>query len=83
MSYRLGRPPLVVAEQKDLLDYINRELEQIQLAFSLMEFLKLKKCFEPPSKPREGMVVYADGVSWNPGSGGGFYGYHGGSWTKF
>jgi hypothetical protein len=29
---------------------------------------------------KEGAIVYADGVSWNPGSGEGFYGYVDGSW---
>lgn len=34
-----------------------------------------------PLNPYEGQIVIADGTSWNPGSGGGFYGYHGGSWN--
>jgi len=33
-----------------------------------------------PIKPREGMLVYADGVNWNPGSGAGYYVYYGGAW---
>lgn len=35
-----------------------------------------------PRNPQEGMIVRADGVNWDPGAGGGFYGYHNGSWTK-
>lgn len=27
----------------------------------------------PPEKPRHGLVVYADGTDWNPGSGEGLY----------
>src|SRR6187399_2158606 len=34
-----------------------------------------------PVKPREGLLVYADGVNWNPGSGPGYYSYVGGSWV--
>lgn len=34
-----------------------------------------------PDRPRLGMVVLADGTNWNPGSGAGFYGYDGTSWT--
>lgn len=34
-----------------------------------------------PINPEEGDIVRADGTSWNPGSGGGFYGYHGGAWV--
>jgi hypothetical protein len=37
---------------------------------------------EAPSAPRNGMIVYADGTSWNPGAGAGFYGYEGGLWVK-
>lgn len=35
-----------------------------------------------PAKPREGMIRYADGVSWDPGSGAGLYQYIGASWNK-
>lgn len=34
-----------------------------------------------PVNPEEGMIVRADGTSWDPGSGRGFYGYDNGSWT--
>lgn len=33
-----------------------------------------------PAKPREGMLVYADGTDWNPGSGAGYYVYYAGAW---
>ena len=33
-----------------------------------------------PAKPRDGMIRLADGVSWNPGSGRGFYGYSNAAW---
>lgn len=35
-----------------------------------------------PASPANGMIAYADGTSWNPGSGQGFYGYEGGAWVK-
>ena len=45
------------------------------------EFLLLDKSYKAPSKIREGMIVLADGVSWNPtGAGAGFYGYRNGAW---
>ncbi len=34
-----------------------------------------------PVRPRNGMIVLADGTNWDPGSGAGFYGYRGGSWV--
>ncbi len=33
-----------------------------------------------PLKPRDGMIVLANGTTWNPGSGAGFYGYLAGAW---
>lgn len=33
-----------------------------------------------PAKPREGMFVFADGTTWNPGSGRGLYQYTSGAW---
>lgn len=35
-----------------------------------------------PSSPQNGDLAYADGSSWDPGSGAGFYGYEGGAWAK-
>lgn len=35
-----------------------------------------------PNKPREGLLVYADGTEWNPGSGKGVYVHNGTTWVK-
>jgi len=35
-----------------------------------------------PADPFDGMIAYADGTSWDPGSGEGFYGYENGAWVK-
>ena len=40
----------------------------------------LSELNKAPAKPRAGMVVLADGINWNPGSGAGFYGYRSGGW---
>lgn len=37
--------------------------------------------FDAPQQPIEGQIVRADGTSWNPGSGRGFYGYDNGAWV--
>lgn len=37
---------------------------------------------EAPLRPENGVIAYADGVNWNPGSGEGFYGYEAGAWAK-
>jgi hypothetical protein len=35
-----------------------------------------------PSSPLDGMIAYADGTTWNPGSGAGVYAYIAAVWTK-
>lgn len=35
-----------------------------------------------PASPANGTLAYADGTSWNPGSGEGFYGRQAGAWVK-
>ena len=60
---------------------IEDELQDISDAMqSPNEFLLLTPLSVAPKKPRDGVVVMADGTSWNPGSGAGFYGYRAGSW---
>ena len=40
----------------------------------------LKEWNAEPVKLYNGLVVYADGTNWNPGSGRGVYAYESGSW---
>lgn len=60
------------------------EDENRRLAFALNEFttLRFQILNVAVEKPREGMVVWADGTNWNPGFGAGPYAYIGGAWTK-
>ena len=63
--------------------YIYRELLRISTALGLIaegRFLEIRAA--EPSKPREGMLVVADGTNWNPGSGKGLYERKNGSWSK-
>jgi len=62
--------------QKEIIDVINALVEGY--TFRCL-FEKYKSA---PSNPQEGMVVWADGTNWNPGSGAGLYEYRGGSWQK-
>ncbi len=40
----------------------------------------LKQWNAVPDKLYDGLVVYADGTNWNPGSGEGYYGYYAAAW---
>ena len=80
MGYRVvGAPPV---KDQEMADWVKRELTAIELALVDFDFLQLKQIDVAPTKPRVGMVVFADGTNWNPGSGIGFYGYHSGTWNK-
>ena len=35
-----------------------------------------------PDNPAEGLIAYADGVSWNQGGGVGYYRYYSGGWVR-
>ena len=60
---------------------LNNELQRVALTLAEpAAFLSLGVSFAPPAKPRDGRVVLADGTSWNPGSGAGYYGYRAGAW---
>jgi len=67
---------------EELRDFIERELTQIAREFSETTVVELRPIYAAPKKPREGMIVSADGVEWNPGSGAGSYEYRGGAWVK-
>ena len=76
--YMPGTPP---TDPAALSNYLL--LEQQKIAKAMLEsnqFLYLDMSYVAPKKPRDGMVVLADGTSWNPGSGGGYYGYRAGAW---
>lgn len=60
---------------------VRAEFERIAQAMATPnDMLLLDTLYVAPNKPREGMIVLADGTSWNPGSGSGFYGYRAGAW---
>jgi hypothetical protein len=62
-------------------DWLDRELNNIKRSLLLFDFIQLKELHVEPTKPRDGMVVFADGTDWDPGSGQGYYGYYGAVWN--
>lgn len=73
-------PERVPGTADELPEYLQRELDRIAEIFSGIENILLAQLHVEPDKPREGLIVLADGIDWNPGSGAGFYGYRGGIW---
>lgn len=67
-----------------LITYVGNQFRKLSSQLKLMEVdhVLMTTLHVEPTKPREGMVVTADGSDWNPGSGAGIYQYRGGSWVK-
>lgn len=58
--------------------------EQLQKVFALVDLLvqgHREISYREPAKREDGMIVYADGTLWNPGSGKGFYYLKTSTWT--
>ena len=76
-------PIAAVSSQDQLVEYLVRELTRISGEFQLIEDgMVVPIRGVAPTKPREGMLVMADGTGWNPGSGKGLYEYKSGAWVK-
>ena len=58
----------------DAFPWLVRELQALaQAARASVPSVQLQPLSVEPSKPRIGLVVFADGTNWNPGSGAGVY----------
>lgn len=62
--------------------WIAEELRTISRSLTTVETIQLVVLHVEPTRPRDGMVAYADGTDWNPGAGEGPYAYLNGAWTK-
>ena len=60
---------------------IMAELLQISRAITELSERIVPTVYAAPDKPRDGMLVYADGTNWDPGSGEGFYAYYNSTWN--
>lgn len=76
-----GQAPLP-PEVKEIFEWMQRELELIAKAMQRPTMVHLEELTVAPPKPRDGMVVFADGTEWNPGAGRGYYGYYSSAWSK-
>lgn len=83
MTVRYNRRQANPKNFEELKRYINDEFRRIEeaLRFPDSETVTIIKLHSAPEKPIEGMMVYADGTDWDPGSGAGIYQYRSASWT--
>ncbi len=76
------QPEYPVADiSPDLAAYLVRELGRVSIALESVDKLQLTVLSVEPEKPRDGMIILADGINFDPGSGAGFYGRTAGSWV--
>jgi hypothetical protein len=64
-----------------LAKWLAEELRLIANQFNLFDIVGFAPYHAAPTRPREGMMVYADGSDWDPGEGEGIYFYDGGAWV--
>ena len=67
-----------------LRDWLASELRRIanRLSEPESEIYTLVPLAAEPERIANGMLVYADGTNWNPGSGAGIYARESGAWSK-
>lgn len=79
--YTPGNPPTTSIQA--LAAYIAAEQRKIAQAMETQDAsLSLETLYAAPAKYRNGTIVKADGVTWNPGTGAGVYCYYAGTWNK-
>lgn len=77
------KDPTTITTLDELKDFVSDELGFISQAMGEGELLlPLTPLARAPDKPREGMIIYADGTNFDPGSGKGTYEYDGTAWVR-
>lgn len=79
----IPQSPIPIGDEnaRAVMEWTYQELLRLSRALMTMKALDLQPTYTAPTRPREGMIVHADGVKWNPGSGAGTYAYISGAWT--
>ncbi len=70
------------ANLDQVVEQVSREFWRISAILEVLRAGYLPKTHVAPDKPRDGMIRYADGSNWNPGSGEGAYIYYNSTWNS-
>lgn len=81
MTYQPKEPP-ELPDVESLRRYVQDELSSIAREMETPEFVVFQVRHVAPTRPTAGMLAFADGTDWNPGSGRGMYEYRVASWVK-
>ena len=76
-------PELTPPDMETVQAVVDRNFFTVQTVLDSVQDGHLDVVYEEPDKPNQGDIRYADGTSWNPGSGEGIYFYNSaGNWVK-
>ena len=78
----LPSPNITPEEIQTRLDEMQRRIAELMHKVEDLEHSLFQVTSVAPSKLVEGMIRFADGTLWNPGSGRGLYQYVSGAWVK-
>lgn len=81
MAY-VPNEPSNVEDAEQLRLWMLQELRAISKELNETQALELRVTNVAPKRPRDGMIVAADGTNFNPGGGAGIYGRVAGAWVK-
>jgi hypothetical protein len=74
------QPGAIPARLEELPAFLARELQEISRRSQLVDYIVLDTLYAAPKRIVDGMIVKADGATWNPGAGAGAYIYRGAAW---
>ena len=76
-------PTMCPQALEDIPRFVDNMLLEIRTVLDLVRDGHLDVTTVAPTSPQQGNIRYADGTSWNPGSGEGIYFYNSaGAWVK-
>lgn len=81
MAYQPSEMPKI-ENTEELRRYVQDEFLRLSQALLATDDVRFAVRHVAPERPTAGMVVFADGTNWNPGSGRGLYEYRVASWVK-
>lgn len=65
-----------------LVDFLMNELTALEREQFVLDGRTLPLLYAEPTRLREGLLAFADGTQWNPGSGKGVYVYYNSTWNR-
>lgn len=71
-----------ITELDELRNWVQQEFFRVAQGLQISDRVTFNVLYVAPPDPVAGMLVFADGTTWNPGSGRGLYEYRASSWVK-